>query len=75
MDHKRVYIKSGLLEPVHLMQKEREILVNGMKETMEKSIEEIEAAEHTYYEKTKRASEALREQKKNIQDLATSFLD
>jgi len=74
IDHKRVYIKSGLLEPVHLMQKEREILVNGMKETMEKSINEIESAMLTYYERTKHPSAALAEQKKNIQELAKSFL-
>ena len=70
INHKRVYIKSGLLEPVHLLQKEREILINGMKETMEKSITEIESAMLTYYERTKHPSAALVEQKKNIQELA-----
>ena len=55
----RLYIKSGLLEPMHLQQKERDILVNGMTETMNKCINEIEISEQIFKEKTKKRSKVL----------------
>ena len=38
----RLFIKSGELEPVHLSQKERDILIKGMEDMMMKSLQEID---------------------------------
>ena len=69
-----MFIKEGRLEPVHLKQQERDILVTGMEETMNKCLQEIDASQQTYSEKTKSVSKALVEQRKNIESLAESFL-
>ena len=34
INHDRYYIKEGLLEPVHLGLKERDILIDGIKQAM-----------------------------------------
>ena len=50
----RMFMKSGELEPVHLTAKERNIMVKGMEETMEKAKQEIVKSQMLYKEKTKK---------------------
>ena len=42
LESPRLFIKSGQLEPMHLSQKERDILVKGMEEMMIKCEQEID---------------------------------
>ena len=58
---------------MHLKQEERRILMEGMVDTMNKCIQEIDNSQKVYTEKTKKTSKALLEQKSNIQKLADSF--
>ena len=44
----KFYLKSGVLEPVHLNLEERNILVSGLEDTMNRCVSEIEAAQQRY---------------------------
>ena len=76
----KFYLKSGVLEPVHLNLEERNILVSGLEETMNRCVSEIEAAQQLYIDQTKEVrgrncrSQKLDTQKKNISDLTNQFL-
>ena len=41
MDAKRFYIKEGLLEPIHLVEDERKLLVEGMQTSIAKILQEV----------------------------------
>ena len=55
----KFFIESGLLEAVHLHQKEREIVVKGMEEMMTKCVQEINQSMLKFAEKTNKPSIAL----------------
>lgn len=42
INHKRYFIAKGFLEPVHLSEQERDILIENIQQTMKKCEEEIE---------------------------------
>ena len=67
------YISDGMLEPVRLSQKERDILVKGMEDTLQKSMHEIDRSQKMYNINTSRPSEALVRQKENIKKLTRDF--
>ena len=71
---RKFFIKSGLLEAVHLQVKEREIMVKGMEEMMAKCVHEINHSLKKYVDKTNKASAALLKQKEDIQKLSNLFL-
>ena len=48
-----------MLEPVRLSQKERDILVKGMEDTLQKSMHEIDRSQKMFNINTSRPSEAL----------------
>ena len=41
MTSKRYYMVSGLLEPIHLKENERELLVEGMQTSVAKIVQEV----------------------------------
>ena len=41
MNSKRYYIKEGLLEPVQISEEERDLLIEGMIESLAKIVEEV----------------------------------
>ena len=41
MSSKRYYITKGLLEPIHLKENERELLVEGMQTSVAKIVQEV----------------------------------
>ena len=53
---KRYFIADGLLEPVHLSLKERDILIEGIIQTMKKCEQDIELQEQIFAERMKRRS-------------------
>ena len=61
--------ESGLFEPVHLRQKETEILAKGMVETLTKCSDEIGFSQWKFYQITKQASLTLDEQLAKIKEL------
>ena len=73
MEKHHYFIEEGMLEPVRLSQKETDILVKGMEDTLQKSIHEIDRMQKMFNINTNRPSEALINQKANIQQLTDDF--
>ena len=48
----RFYIQSGLLEPVHLQEEERKLIVEGMQTSLAKMATEIKKSQEMSYEAT-----------------------
>ncbi len=69
----RLYIKNGLLEPVHLQEVERKILVENMQESLQKCIQEVKNSQKMYIDQVNRSSERLLEQEEAIKQLASDF--
>ena len=67
------YIFDGMLEPVRLSQKERDILVKGFEDTLNKSMHEINRSQKLYNINAGRPSEALIEYKKDLENLTREF--
>ena len=55
----RFYIKSGLLEPVHLQEEERKLIVEGMQTSLAKMATEIKNSQELSFEATNMHSESL----------------
>ena len=70
INHKRYYIKEGLLEPVHLGLKERDILMHGIQQAMQKCKKEIDISEKMFAEKIGKRSKVLPQQKAEIEELS-----
>ena len=47
----QLYVKSGLIEPVHLLEVERKILIEGMQESLNKCILEIQKSHQLFEQK------------------------
>ena len=56
---KRYYIKSGSLEPIHLTEDERELLVDGMQTSITKIAEEVIKSKEISMSVTKTISDRL----------------
>ena len=59
LESKRYYIKSGSLEPIHLTEDERELLVDGMQTSITKIAEEVIKSKEISMSVTKTISDRL----------------
>ena len=69
----QLYIKTGCLEPVHLQEQERKVLVEGMIDSLNRCSLEIHKSQKQFSEKTGRACKPLHERRKHIKNITKKF--
>ena len=69
-----LYIKKGLFEPQHSTIKERDILSQGIENTLADSDQEISHSLAVFKEKTSMPSKVMLKQKEKIEELRQKFL-
>ena len=61
MSSKRYYIVKGLLEPIHLNENERELLVEGMHDSVVKIVQEVYKSTEIFRETVGSLSEEMQQ--------------
>ena len=73
MNSKRYYIKSGLLEPIHLVESERKLLVEGMQTSVAKIFEEVMKSKKICEETFGQVSDELITKAEETKEFYTKF--